>query len=118
MKFERGMDDRGHYFVGDTAKGFIVHPEDVIRLESDQNYTRVLLADGKIIMIRRPVYVCAEKLGKDFFEAHRGRWVNLTAVKEVRVHVDSKRYVFLFGPGIEPIVLSRHASLKLKAMRL
>jgi DNA-binding LytR/AlgR family response regulator len=117
MKFERGVDDHGRYYVGDTAKGFIVHPEDVIRLESEQNYTRVFLAGGNTIIVRRAAHTCAEKLGKDFFEARRGRWVNLDKVKEVRVH-DAKRFEFLMGPGVEPVILSRLASKSLREMSL
>jgi len=105
------------YFAGDRAKGFFVHHDNVLGLQAVKNYTHVFLASGKTIIIRRPVYICAEKLGKDFFEVRRGRWVNLEAVQEVRVH-DDKRYVFLFEPGTEPVILSRLASIRLRRMSL
>jgi DNA-binding LytR/AlgR family response regulator len=107
-----------YFFITDSVHGFSVGADDVVALKSEGNYTRIYLTGGKQILVRCPVYKCAEKLrGETLFEACRGKWVNLAAIEEVLIH-DAKRWLFKMGDGVEPIVLSRAASVRMKAMRL
>lgn len=105
--------NREFVYVSDSAKGWIVRPSQIVMLEPSGNYTRISLANGKAVMIRRPLHKCEAELdGRDFFRTSRQCVVNLGCVTEIEI-VDAKRVMFRLTNGKE-ISLSRVQTLLLR----
>ncbi|MBC8172488.1 MAG: response regulator transcription factor [Chitinophagales bacterium] len=66
------------------TNGFaILELKGIIRLEADDNYTRVFTADGKTYCVSKPLKQFEESLPEDiFFRLHRSYIINLYHVKE------------------------------------
>lgn len=66
-----------------TSNGFtVVDPKDIIRCESDRNYTFIFLTDGRKILVSRTIKEYEEML-KDynFFRIHQSHLINLAFLK-------------------------------------
>jgi two-component system LytT family response regulator len=66
-----------------TTNGFtVVNPEDIIRCESDRNYTFIFLADGRRILVSRTIKEYEEMLEPfNFFRIHQSHLINLAFLK-------------------------------------
>lgn len=99
------------FFVG--ARGVVVRLGEVMLLESEGNYTRMILGSGRAFVLRRPIYQCEKRLDpKVFYRVNRECIVNLAHVKEVGM-LDPKRYFFLFSDG-RKVEVSRKRSVSFR----
>ncbi len=66
-----------------TSNGFtVVNPDDIIRCESDRNYTFIFLADKRRILVSRTIKEYEEMLTEyNFFRIHQSHLINLTFLK-------------------------------------
>lgn len=66
-----------------TSNGFtVVNPEDIIRCESDRNYTFIFLKDGRKILVSRTIKEYDEMLSPyNFFRIHQSHLINLSYLK-------------------------------------
>ena len=66
-----------------TTNGFtVVDPSDIIRCESDRNYTFIFLADGRRILVSRTIKEYDEMLRDyNFFRIHQSHLINLHYLK-------------------------------------
>lgn len=66
-----------------TSNGFtVVDPKDIIRCESDRNYTFIFLADGRKILVSRTIKEYDEMLTDyNFFRIHQSHLINLAFLK-------------------------------------
>lgn len=66
-----------------TSNGFtVVNPEDIIRCESDRNYTFIFLTDGRKILVSRTIKEYDEMLSDhNFFRIHQSHLINLSYLK-------------------------------------
>jgi two-component system LytT family response regulator len=66
-----------------TTNGFtVVNPEDIIRCESDRNYTFIFLTDGRKILVSRTIKEYDEMLRDyNFFRIHQSHLINLKFLK-------------------------------------
>ena len=66
-----------------TSNGFtVVDPSDIIRCESDRNYTFIFLADGRRILVSRTIKEYDEMLNEyNFFRIHQSHLINLSYLK-------------------------------------
>jgi two-component system, LytTR family, response regulator len=66
-----------------TSNGFtVVNPEDIIRCESDRNYTFIFLKDGRRILVSRTIKEYDEMLSEhNFFRIHQSHLINLAFLK-------------------------------------
>ena len=76
-----------------TNEGILfLKPSDVIRCESDSNYTYVLLANGEKICVTKTLKQVEESLhGFSFFRVHQSHLVNLNHV--IKYHRDDGGYI-------------------------
>jgi DNA-binding LytR/AlgR family response regulator len=104
----------GFVYLPSTARGWIVRVSEIHRLEAYGNYTRVILSNGKIALVRRPLKECEEQLSQtgSFFRTDRACIVNLASVTETRP-ADPKRLLFILADG-KQITLSRHQTIALR----
>jgi DNA-binding LytR/AlgR family response regulator len=77
-------------------------PNEILHLESDLNYTQILLADGKRILSSTPLKIIENRLlpFKNFVRINRQSVVNLDLVEKIEDQT-------LFLPGERKIVFSR-----------
>jgi len=66
-----------------TSNGFtVVNPDDIIRCESDRNYTFIFLKDGRKILVSKTIKEYDEMLSDyNFFRIHQSHLINLTYLK-------------------------------------
>lgn len=66
-----------------TTNGFtVVDPDDIIRCESDRNYTFIFLKDGRRILVSRTIKEYDEMLSEyNFFRIHQSHLINLNYLK-------------------------------------
>ena len=66
-----------------TSNGFtVVNPTDIIRCESDRNYTFIFLTDGRKILVSRTIKEYDEMLNDyNFFRIHQSHLINLAYLK-------------------------------------
>ncbi len=66
-----------------TSNGFtVVNPENIIRCESDRNYTFIFLTDGRKILVSRTIKEYDEMLSDyNFFRIHQSHLINLSYLK-------------------------------------
>ncbi len=66
-----------------TSNGFtVVSPENIIRCESDRNYTFIFLKDGRKILVSRTIKEYEEMLeNHEFFRIHQSHLINLRYLK-------------------------------------
>ncbi|MEZ5012941.1 MAG: LytTR family DNA-binding domain-containing protein [Chitinophagales bacterium] len=67
------------------TKGFtIVDMKDIVRLEADNNYTRVYTIENKMYVVSKPLKAFEDSLHGDiFFRVHRSHIINLNHVREL-----------------------------------
>ncbi|MEZ4773149.1 MAG: LytTR family DNA-binding domain-containing protein [Bacteroidia bacterium] len=66
-----------------TTNGFtVVNPDEIIRCESDRNYTFIFLKDGRRILVSRTIKEYDEMLAEyNFFRIHQSHLINLNYLK-------------------------------------
>jgi two-component system LytT family response regulator len=66
-----------------TATGFtVVSPDDILRCESDRNYTYIFLMDKRRILVSKTIKEYEEMLEEyNFFRIHQSHLINLTYLK-------------------------------------
>ncbi len=66
-----------------TSNGFtVVNPDDIIRCESDRNYTFIFLKDGRKILVSKTIKEYDEMLSDyNFFRIHQSHLINLSYLK-------------------------------------
>jgi two-component system, LytTR family, response regulator len=66
-----------------TTHGFtVVNPDDIVRCESDRNYTFIFLTDGRRILVSRTIKEYEEMLEPyNFFRIHQSHVINLHYLK-------------------------------------
>lgn len=66
-----------------TSNGFtVVDPQEIIRCESDRNYTFIFLTDGRKILVSRTIKEYDEMLRDfNFFRIHQSHLINLNFLK-------------------------------------
>lgn len=66
-----------------TSNGFtVVDPKDILRCESDRNYTFIFLTDGRKILVSRTIKEYEEMLEDfNFFRVHQSHLINLAFLK-------------------------------------
>ncbi len=79
----RGKQSELKRIVLPTSNGFtVVNPKDIIRCESDRNYTFIFLTDGRKILVSRTIKEYEELLEDyDFFRIHQSHLINLKYLK-------------------------------------
>ncbi len=79
----RNMQQPFKRIVLPTTNGFtVVNPEDIIRCESDRNYTFIFLMDGRKILVSRTIKEYDEMLSDyNFFRIHQSHLINLKYLK-------------------------------------
>ncbi|MFK7924300.1 MAG: LytR/AlgR family response regulator transcription factor [Bacteroidia bacterium] len=79
----RNMQQPFKRIVLPTTNGFtVVNPEDIIRCESDRNYTFIFLMDGRKILVSRTIKEYDEMLADyNFFRIHQSHLINLKYLK-------------------------------------
>ncbi len=83
LKNIRGKQPELKRIVLPTSNGFtVVNPIDIIRCESDRNYTFIFLTDGRKILVSRTIKEYEELLEDyDFFRIHQSHLINLKYLK-------------------------------------
>jgi len=62
---------------------YFVSPGQIIRIESDSNYSMFYLEDGRKVMVCKPLKEYSDLLSdKGFFRSHQSHLVNLSYIKE------------------------------------
>jgi two-component system LytT family response regulator len=85
LLFNRSQDQKEQRIVLQTAGSIhVVKLKDIIRCESDINYTTFFLNDGKSIMVSKTMGEFERLLPSYFFRAHRSHLINLNYVIEVK----------------------------------
>jgi two-component system, LytTR family, response regulator len=85
MLFNRNQEPVEHRIILQTAGSVhFVRVKDIIRCESDVNYTTFYLSDGKSIMVSKTMGEFERLLPPFFFRAHRSHLINLNYVVEVK----------------------------------
>ncbi|MEL6589114.1 MAG: LytTR family DNA-binding domain-containing protein [Bacteroidota bacterium] len=79
----RNMQQPFKRIVLPTTNGFtVVNPDDIIRCESDRNYTFIFLMDGRKILVSRTIKEYDEMLSDyNFFRIHQSHLINLKYLK-------------------------------------
>ena len=97
-----------HFFVRHLGTLLAVHVTDIVRLESDDDYTAVY-AKGKRLMVHLPLREMASRLNpQSFVRVHRCDIVNLAHVKHAHPH--GRRLLLQMSDGSE--VSSSRAGLQ------
>jgi two-component system, LytTR family, response regulator len=85
LLFNRNKEPADHRIILQTAgSAHFVRVKDIIRCESDVNYTTFYLCDGKSIMVSKTMGEFERLLPSCFFRAHRSHLINLNYVVEVK----------------------------------
>ncbi|QNR84981.1 response regulator transcription factor [Pedobacter riviphilus] len=70
--------------LASTKEIRFVHTDEIIRCESSNTYTQFYLADGKNIMVSKPIFEYEEMLGNyDFIRCHQSHLVNSKFIKSL-----------------------------------
>ena len=79
----RAMQQPLRRIVLPTSSGFtVVNPDNIIRCESDRNYTFIFLTDGRRILVSRTIKEYDEMLADfNFFRIHQSHLINLNFLK-------------------------------------
>jgi two-component system, LytTR family, response regulator len=76
-------DSPGGKIVLTHFQGFSIHDsDDIIRMEADDNYTKVYLKDSKPVTISRTLKYFEDCCGQSFFRIHKSHMINLKYLKE------------------------------------
>lgn len=93
----------------------IIREEEVIRLEADGSYTKIIL-DNRTILSSKNLGLNAEKLSPElFFRSHKSHLVNLNRV--TRLSKGKSGYVVLSNEDVVPLAATRQEALE-RAMGL
>lgn len=99
--------------VGKQVK--LIAVDDVVYFQSDNKYTRVVLAQGEAL-IRTPLKDLVDELDPDrFWQVHRSTVVNLAAVQGV-LREDAERQFVLLKQRSEKLAISRQFTHLFKQM--
>jgi two-component system LytT family response regulator len=98
-------DDLVHVKCGNGATRFVALP-DIAAIESDENYTTVLLGDGTRLLVRRTMKTWEETLpASHFVRVHRSTIVNLSRYRGAERESEATTHLRLAGL-IEPVQAS------------
>ena len=99
--------------VGQSVR--LVPVEDVLFFQSDEKYTRVVTADGEVL-IRKPIKELLDELDPArFWQVHRATVVNVDAIAAVRRGLKDQAEISLKGSA-EILVVSRNFTHLFKQM--
>jgi DNA-binding LytR/AlgR family response regulator len=99
--------------VGQSVR--LIPVEDVLFFQSDEKYTRVVTADGEVL-IRKPIKELLEELDPEkFWQVHRATVVNVDAIAAVRRGLKDQAEIGLKGSG-ETLTVSRNFTHLFKQM--
>jgi len=91
-------------------------PQEIIRCESDNNYTQVFTENSGIIVMSRTLKSVEEMLvGKGFFRVHNRSLINLRHVKKISKSVTGN---LILSDGTEIVISRRRRDEFLKVMNL
>lgn len=94
---------------------YFVSPGQIIRIESDSNYSIFYLEDGRKIMVCKPLKEYSELLeDKGFFRSHQSHLINLSYIKEYKKKDGG--YILLTNNELVPLSLRKKDKL-LKAYK-
>jgi two-component system LytT family response regulator len=102
----------GRVFVRDGEKCWLIEPTDIVMLEAEGNYTRVIFGANRPLVPRSLQSLEARLEPHTFFRASRSHIVNLRMVEQVETAVDGSYVVVLRGGRRVPV--SRRQSRKLR----
>jgi DNA-binding LytR/AlgR family response regulator len=99
--------------VGQSVR--LVPVEEILFFQSDEKYTRVVTADGEVL-IRKPIKELLEELDPEkFWQVHRATIVNVDAIAAVRRGMKDQAEIGLKGSS-ETLVVSRNFTHLFKQM--
>lgn len=98
------LDANDIIFLSDNVNHWVGRVGEIVVLESEQNYARVITSQGRY-SIRCPLYKCEERLPEQFFRASRECIVNLSHVVQITMN-DPKRFLLTLDNG-ETVLMSR-----------
>ena len=100
-------------FVQAGKGGCWISPRDIAFIQSDRNYSSVVLADGKTVIVRQTMAVWRRKLPQPWFlQVDRTLIVNLQQIR--RTDFSGHSGLVYFMPGSEPLTLGRQATGRLR----
>ena len=103
-----------HFFVRHLGTLTPVHVEEIVRLESDDDYTAIY-ATGKRLLVHLPLRQMVSRLDpQSFVRVHRCDVVNLAHVKQTR---ESNRRIVLYMSDGSEVSSSRAGLQALQALR-
>jgi two-component system, LytTR family, response regulator len=76
----------------------------LVRLQSDRNYTLIFLADGRQLLASKNLGLFAKKLPNSFLRVHRSHLVNLDCIS----HLDRVRHSCILKDGQAIKVSNKH----------
>ncbi len=99
--------------VGQTVR--LIPVEDILFFQSDEKYTRVVTAEGEVL-IRKPIKELLDELDPEkFWQVHRATVVNVDAIASVRRGMKDQAEIGLQGSS-ETLVVSRNFTHLFKQM--
>ena len=99
--------------VGQSVR--LIPVEDILFFQSDEKYTRVVTAEGEVL-IRKPIKELLDELDPEqFWQVHRATLVNVDAIASVRRGMKDQAEIGLKGSA-ETLVVSRNFTHLFKQM--
>lgn len=99
--------------VGQSVR--LIPVEDILFFQSDEKYTRVVTADGEVL-IRKPIKELLDELDPEkFWQVHRATIVNVDAIAAVRRGLKDQAEIGLKGSS-ETLIVSRNFTHLFKQM--
>ncbi len=99
--------------VGQSVR--LIPVEEILFFQSDEKYTRVVTADGEVL-IRKPIKELLDELDPEkFWQVHRATVVNVDAIASVRRGMKDQAEIGLKGSA-ETLIVSRNFAHLFKQM--
>jgi len=102
----------GRVFVRDGDKCWLIEPSEIVVLEAEGNYTRVVFGANRPLVPRTLQSLETRLDPRTFFRVSRSHIVNLTMVEQIETEVDGSYVVVLRGGRRVPV--SRRQSRRLR----
>lgn len=107
--------DKGFYSIYENNEHHIIKEEEIIRLEGNGSYTKIILAN-KTLLSSKNIGCNVEKLSSSlFFRSHKSHLVNLNMV--ARLSKGKSGYIVLSNEDVVPLAATRIEALE-RAMGL
>lgn len=91
-----------HLRLYNHTEGF--HFTQLVRLQSDRNYTLIFLADGRQFLVSKTLGSFTKKLPSSFLRVHRSHLVNLDCIS----HLDRVRHSCILKDGQAIKISNKH----------